>query len=238
MTDLSAISAPRVLAIIPARGGSKGLPGKNLMRVGGQTLLARSVSCAKAAGVFARIVVSTDDPAIAEEGRRAGAEVPFLRPVGLATDTANVRDAVVHLLGKLRATEENIFHIVVLLEPTSPARTPEIVRQTVAACAAEGSNAAFTASEVPLRYHPLKQFHRDEQGFAAFAHPDGATVVNRQQLKPTFIRNGMCYAVRTSALDAGLGLTGSAARLILVNGPVINIDDQADLDLARQMLGP
>lgn len=238
MTDLSAIPAPRVLAIVPARGGSKGLPGKNLMRVGGQTLLARSVSCAKAAGIFARIVVSTDDPAIAEEGRRAGAEVPFLRPAGLASDTANVRDAVVHLLGELRATRENAFHIAVLLEPTSPARTPEIVRQTVAACAAEGSDAAFTVSEVPLRYHPLKQFRRNDQGFAAFAHPDGATVVNRQQLRPTFIRNGMCYAVRTSALDKGLGLTGSAARLILVSGPVINIDDQADLDLARQMLGP
>lgn len=235
MTAFPKISAPRVLAIIPARGGSKGLPGKNMMTIGGQSLVARAVSCANEAGVFDDIVISTDDPALAAEGERAGARVPFLRPAVLAGDTSNIRDAVMHLLGHL---DDNRFDIVALLEPTSPARTPDIVQRTVRACAEASADAAFTVSEVPLKHHPLKQFHIDGEGRAAFAHPDGASIINRQQLKPTYIRNGMCYAVRASSLAAGHGLTGSAATLIPIEGPVINIDDQADFDLARQVLGP
>ncbi len=234
MSALSALDAPRALAVIPARGGSKGLPGKNLKKIGGETLVARAVGVALESGVFSRIVVSTDDMAIAAEGRKAGADVPFLRPAALSSDTANVLDAVQHLLPALSADGE--FDLVVLLEPTSPARTPAIVRETVLAACAEGADAAFTVSEVPLRYHARKQFERDQNQFAVHAQPSGKAVVSRQQLAPTFIRNGMCYAVRRSALAAGHGILGSHARLVIVTGPVINIDGAEDFALARQVL--
>lgn len=208
------------------------------MTVGGLSLVARAVSCAYAAGIFDDIVMSTDDPEVADEGLRAGARAPFLRPAQLATDQANIRDAVIHLLEHLAKDCVEAFDIAVLLEPTSPARTPDVIRKTVATCASEGCDAAFTVTEVSLKHHPMKQFRMTEDGFAAFAHPDGATIINRQELMPTYIRNGICYAVRTTSLTQGYGLIGSAARLVPVDGPVINIDDQADLDLARRALGP
>lgn len=236
MTGWSVIRSPICLAIIPARGGSKGLRGKNLKMIGGQTLVARAIETARATGRFARIVLSTDNPAIAAEGQRAGADVPYLRPAELASDTANILDVVRQLLSAIRSAGEPAYDIVALLEPTSPARTSEIVIETVMAACSEGADAALTVSEVSLRYHPYKQLERDASGFAVHVHQGGASIINRQQLRPSFIRNGMCYAVRTSALAAGHGILGSRARLIPVAGPVINIDDQADLDLARQVL--
>ena len=91
----------RRLAIVPARGGSKGLPGKNLAVVGGKTLIARAVETAIASGLFDYVLVSTDDPAIAAEGRRAGAATPFLRPAPLAGDRAAIVDAVKDALTRL-----------------------------------------------------------------------------------------------------------------------------------------
>jgi CMP-N-acetylneuraminic acid synthetase len=220
------------LAIVPARGGSKGLPGKNLAPVAGESLLARAVRCARETGIFDTILVSTDDPAIAEEGRRAGAQVPFLRSPHLASDQAAVIDAVREALGKLPAR----FDTVALLEPTSPLRTPEIVRQTVMAAESEGADAALTLSRAPTRYHPLKHFRLAADGKVRFAAEEGARVVNRQELEPTFLRNGMCYAVRISAIEAGHNMLGAALRAVVVDGPAVNIDDAADLAEARRLL--
>lgn len=226
----------RRIAIIPARGGSKGLPGKNLAMVGGKTLLARAIECATASGLFDLVLVSTDDPAIAEEARRAGASVPFLRPAALSGDQAAVIDAVRDALERLATEGAPPFDLVVLLEPTSPLRTPEILRRTVEAGEAPGADAAFTVSPVPVRFHPRKQFEIDAIGVARFAHPAGAAVVNRQELRPTFIRNGLCYAVRSAALAQGTGILGTTPRAIVVEGPIVNIDEADDLALARSLL--
>ena len=227
---------PRRLAIVPARGGSKELPGKNLAVIAGESLLARAVKCADASGAFDLVLVSTDDPAIAEEGRRAGAAVPFLRPVELATDAALVSDAMLDALARLTAGPEGAFHLVALLEPTSPMRTPEIVRRVVAAAESPGVDAALTISEVPLQFNPRKQFTLDEAACVHFAVPDGAQVINRQALSASWVRNGLCYAVRVDALRASRSILGSAARGVIVPGPIVNIDQPADLARARRLL--
>jgi len=226
----------RRIAIIPARGGSKGLAGKNLALVGGKTLVARAVEAAVASGLFAYVLVSTDDPAIAAEGRRAGGATPFLRSAALASDRAAVADAVRDALARLGAAGEAPFELVALLEPTSPMRNPEILRQTVAAAETEGADAAFTVSPVPTRFHAMKQFHIGKASFAHYVHPEGGKIVNRQELEPSFVRNGLCYAVRTSALAAGLGILGRAPRAVVVEGPIVNIDDAEDLALARRLI--
>lgn len=234
--SLSGISSWRRLAIVPTRGGSKGLPGKNLAVIGGVTLLARAVACARESGAFDKIIVSTDDPAIAEEGERAGASVPFLRPPTLASDTAAVIDAIRDVLARLADAGEPAFDLVALLEPTSPLRTPEIIRRTVEAAEMDGCDAALTVSEVPLRYHPLKQFRLDREGNVRHYAKDGASVVNRQELTPTYVRNGQCYAVRTTALSAGHGILGAMPRAVVVEGPIVNIDDAEDLALAGRLI--
>lgn len=223
------------LAIVPARGGSKGIPGKNLSVVGGMTLVARAVRCALETALFDAVVVSTDDEAIAKEGLAAGALVPFLRPAALSTDEAPVVDAVRHVLSELEQDRPR-FDLVALLEPTSPLRTVEVVRDVVAAAEQSLADAGFSVSRVPTRYHPLKQFTRDPGGLARYFMSAGEWVVRRQELGDTFVRNGMCYAVRRSALDAGHGVLGASPALVVIDGPVVNIDDLDDLDLARRLL--
>lgn len=226
----------RRLALIPARGGSKGLPGKNLAIVGGSTLLARAIRCAIDTGLFAAVVVSTDDPAIAEEGVRAGASVPFLRPKVLASDNSPVIAAIKHALQELEAAGSNHFDLVALLEPTSPLRTPAIVRAVINAAESPGADAALTVSPAPLRYHPLKQLVPGPSGHARNYIAEGARIVNRQELSETYIRNGMCYAVRRSALEAGHGVLGSEAAMIIVTEPAVNIDNASDLELAKRLV--
>jgi len=226
------------LALIPARGGSKGLPGKNLAVVGGSTLLARAIRCAHASGIFSAVVVSTDDPTIAQEGIRAGAAAPFLRPKDLARDDSPVLATIKHALAELeRAAGTTRFDLVALLEPTSPLRTGEIVKSVVAAAEQPGADAALSVSPVPTRYHALKQLIADgSDGRVRHFHPEGDRIVTRQQLSTTYIRNGMCYAVRRSALDAGHGVLGSSARMVVVDSPVVNIDDPEDLELAKRLI--
>lgn len=223
------------LALIPARGGSKGLPRKNLAVVGGSTLLERAVTCAIEAAIFDAVVVSTDDPAIAEAGRKAGALVPFLRPRELADDSSPILTTIHHALVELEAGGKARFDLIALLEPTSPRRTPEIVRRVVAAAEEPGTDAALTVSPVPERFHPLKQFV-NENGRVRHYLPEGVKITRRQELTPTYIRNGMCYATRREALDAGLGVLGSSAVMVVVPGPVVNIDSMEDLELARRLL--
>ena len=227
---------PRRLAIVPARGGSKGLPGKNLAEIAGESLLARAVRCARETNLFDLILVSTDDPAMAEEGQRAGASVPFLRPPELAGDSAAVIDAVRDALRRLRDDQGVGFDRVALIEPTSPLRTPEIVRAVLQAVEAPGADAALSVSPVPTRFHVLKQLTIGPNGAIVFAAQGAERVVNRQELGPTFIRNGMCYAVRVSAVEAGHGILGQAARAVIVDGPYANIDDPADLAEARRLV--
>ena len=228
----------RRLALIPARGGSKGVPGKNLAVVGGFTLVARAVRCAAECAIFDAIVVSTDDRAIAEEAAKAGAAVPFLRPATLAADESPVLEAVKHALGSLESAGAARFDLVALLEPTSPLRTPAIIRAVVAAAEQPGADAALSVSPVPIRFHPLKQLVLWPDGYVRHHSPDGSRIVSRQELTGTFIRNGLCYAVKRSALDAGYGVLGSAAGMVVVTDRVVNIDDEHDLELARQLLEP
>src|SRR5690606_41261271 len=105
------------------------------------------------------------------------------------------------------------------------------------AAGADGCDAALTVGEVPLRYHPLKQLRLDREGNLCHHTEDGARIVNRQELTPTYVRNGQCYAVRTTALSAGHGILGANPRAFIVEGPIVNIDDAEDLALARRLIG-
>jgi CMP-N-acetylneuraminic acid synthetase len=225
------------LAVVPARGGSTGIPRKNLAVVGGQTLLARAVRCALESDLFDFIMVSTDDKEIAAEGRRAGAQVPFLRPAHLATSTAALADALRDCLVRLAAAGQAPFDLVATLEPTSPLRTPAVVRAVVAAAEMPDADAALALSAVPIHFHAEKQFRMDESGHVGHAMESGKRVVNRQELKPTYVRNGMCYAVRRELLERGCNVLGTRPRGVIVEGPIVNIDEPDDLVLARRLLG-
>ncbi len=223
------------IAMIPARSGSKGVPGKNLRHIGGRSLLARAIECARETGLFERIFVSTDSPDYAREAASLGIETPWLRPAELAGDKALIADAIRHTLEKF-ARRGEIFETLCLLEPSSPLRTADIVRQTVAAAEAKGWDAAFTVSKTPLQYHALKQFKLDADGGASFVMERASPNVNRQSLAPTFIRNGLAYAVASAAFLASNSIHGTRARAILVDAAAISIDNTDDLEEAEQLI--
>lgn len=220
-----------VLALIPARGGSKGIPQKNLCRVGTLTLTARAVRCARETGRFARVAVSTDSDAIAAEAWAEGAEV-IRRPATLASDTASVVDVIVHALDVL-AGGGFTPRVVVLLEPTSPLRTAAMVADALDRL--EGADAVFTVSPVPVRFHPRKQFWVDPDGVARRVAPDLAMPVRRQDLTETFVQNGAVYAFCTAMFRAQRSIFGAAPRAIVVTAPLINIDTPEDLAEARRL---
>ena len=227
--------SPKRLALIPARSGSKGVADKNLREVAGRPLLVRALALAREVDLFDRIHLSTDSEAYAEVARAAGVEVPFLRSAELASDTAVVADAIAATLTTFDQQGES-FDTLVLLEPTSPLRTPEIVREVTLAAEVEGWDAAFTLSRVPRHYHPLKQYEIDASGEAAFCHPEARPNVNRQELSETFVRNGLCYAVRVASFLETHSVTGKRARAFVADGPAISIDTEQDLADVRALI--
>ena len=220
------------LALVPARRGSKGVPGKNLRRIDGASLTALAVRCARAAGLFERIVVSTDGDEIAAEGRSAGAEV-IRRPAELASDVADVADVIAHALDVLAAGGFTPA-VVALMEPSSPLRTPDMVRAAMTAL--DRADAVFTVSEVPRRFHGLKQFQVDEDGYAWRVLRDVPMPVRRQDLGPTFVQNGAVYVFRTSMFRAHRSVFGPKPRALTVTTPLVNIDTFEDLAEAERLL--
>lgn len=229
-------TAGRRIALIPARSGSRGVRDKNLREIGGQSLLARAIAVARATGLFDRVFVSTDSPAYAEEAARAGIETPWLRPAALAGDTALVADTIRHTIETFAGRGET-FATLALLEPTSPLRTPEIVARTVAAAETPGWDAAFTVSPVPVHLHALKQYRLDADGAAALVAPAAGPNVNRQSLAPSYVRNGLAYAVRVEAFLRAGSINGTRARAIDAGVPAVSIDTEADLAEARRLFG-
>ncbi len=137
----------RILALIPARGGSKGIPRKNLAPLGGKPLLAHTVEQAKATPAIDRVVVSTDDDEIARSAGRWGAEV-IRRPAALASDTASSEEALLHALDELRRREGYEPDVIVFLQATSPLRRDHDVAMSIATLDAEGADALFSACPV------------------------------------------------------------------------------------------
>ncbi|MGA8412615.1 MAG: acylneuraminate cytidylyltransferase family protein [Xanthobacteraceae bacterium] len=192
------IADARVLGLITARGGSKGLPGKNIRPLCGKPLIEWSISAAKGASCIDRIVVSTDDAAIAEVAQRAGAEVPFKRPSELATDSASSVDVVIHAIDMLAETEL-IFDIVVLLEPTSPLRESFDIDEGVERLIRSGAGSVVSVCRA-VSAHPAFMFSQDKKGRLRPYLNQQPTGLRRQDLDPIFFLDGTLYVSRVDVL--------------------------------------
>jgi CMP-N-acetylneuraminic acid synthetase len=226
----------RVLGLVPARGGSKGLPDKNLRPLAGRSLVARAAETALASGVLDRVVLSTDSAALADAGRAAGLEVPFLRPGTLAADTAPMLGVIEHALAAL-ASDGWVADIVVLLQPTSPLRTPSHVRAAVALLHASGADSVVTVVEVPRHLSPDYLMRLDGGLLVPFL-PEGARVARRQDARPAFAREGTVYAWwrRTNERWGSLYVERCQPR-VLDPAESLSIDTADDWAAAERRLG-
>lgn len=219
-----------VLGVICARGGSRGLPSKNILDIGGKPLIAWSVAAAASARLLDRTIVSTDDAHIADVARDAGADVPFLRPARLATDTAKVTDALIHAV---RAVETRPT-ITVLLQATSPFRTGADIDATIQALIDSGASSAVTFTEVAKAPDMFVTIDAHQQVHPA--DPDGL-LKRRQDQRRVYAPNGLCYAVRTEyLLETGQVYGPDTVGVIIPSERALDIDSAYDLEIARGLV--
>lgn len=186
-----------MIAIIPARGGSKGLPGKNIRPLLGKPLIEYTVESAMKAKSISRIIVSTDSPEIADVARRSGAEVPFLRPNHLATDTALAIDTYLFTINKLRNSDQLNIEEFIVLQPTSPLRTSEDIDNAVTIFREKEADSVISVVEAE---HPVQWYKQINQKGVLHDYLTDGSLGNRQELVKTYLPNGAIYILKYELL--------------------------------------
>ena len=223
----------RVLGLIPARGGSKGIPGKNLAPLAGRPLIGWTIDAAAAATSLTRTIVTTDDDGIAAACRALGADVPFRRPDHLAGDLVAMMPVVLHALDHCAAAGEE-YDAVCLLQPTAPFRTPDDIDGAIALLHRTAADAVISFVAVEDA-HPARMRFVDADGRVGESpYPEGAEGRRRQDLPPLYLRNGAIYLTRTSVLRTTGTFAGDDCRAwIMPRERSVNIDEPMDLRIAE-----
>lgn len=229
------LSDKRILAVVPARGGSKGIKLKNLRKINGVSLVEYACRIISELKYIDRAVVSTDHPEIAKVAVSAGIEAPFMRPEKLSGDIVADVDVLTHALSETEKDDGTIYDIVVMLQPTSPMRKPRHVTQTIKKLIDGNFDAVWTVSKTDSKAHPLKQLILNEE-FIEYYDPRGADIIARQQLTDLYHRNGAAYAVTSSCLIDFQSIKGNKTSAIIIEEPLANIDTEIDLLWAEYLI--
>lgn len=227
----------KILAVIPARGGSIGIPGKNMKPLHGKPLIEYTFAAAKESKLLDRIVVSTDDERIAEIARRNKIEVPFLRPNGLATDNSPTLPVIQHAVNYLEEKENYEADYVVILQPTSPLRKAKHIDEALQILITTGADSVVSVTELPHQYNPYSVMKLHDGKLVPFAQ--NSEVYTQRQLKPTFYaRNGAAiYAFKCETLMQKSSIYGDDCRPYLMNKEdSVDIDDMVDFEFAEFIL--
>ena len=232
---MSANATTPAVALVPARGGSKGIPRKNLARIHGRSLLDYAISAARESGVVERVVVSSDDPQILEEAVRLGAEA-LRRPDAISGDTASSDSLIKHFIENSSVALE-VRRPLVLLQPTSPLRTASHIAEAVQIWRSRDSAAVVSVFEPD--HHPAKAFRLDDDGHLRGLFSDDSPFVPRQTLPRAYQPNGAVYVFSAEAFLAG----GCIPRqhllpLFMDVRASLDIDTPADLERAAALLAP
>jgi CMP-N,N'-diacetyllegionaminic acid synthase len=231
----------KVLGLVTARAGSKGLRGKNLRRLHGKPLLAYTIESALASGVIERLVLSTEDEEIASVGKALGCEVPFMRPSELAQDQTPHLPVILHAVRWLAEHEAYQPDAVMILQPTSPLRSAADIESAVALLASSSADSVLSVSEVPTHYHPMRMLRLNDDGEACLlvtGEPVRRRINRRQDLTDAWVMNGAIYCCRVHTL-AGAEPSLYGDRVLAYRMPAsraLSIDDAADWDAAERAL--
>lgn len=223
-----------ILAVIPARGGSKRLPGKNIRLLGGKPLIAWTIEPALQSGLFCDVLVSTDDPAIADVAKHYGAIVPWMRPKELATDTAGSVEVALHAIDWYESNKAPLDAIA-LLQPTSPFRTQKSMEESISLFIAGGRRPVV--SMTPAESHPAWCFRLRENVIAPFLSWDEANK-RSQDLEPAYVMDGCLYIISTNELRAihSFITDHTIPYIIKTTREAIDIDTEDDWIAAENIL--
>jgi N-acylneuraminate cytidylyltransferase len=226
-----------LLAVVPARGGSKGLPGKNIRPLGGLPLIAHTLRCAERCPAIDRVVVSTDSEEIAAVARAHGGHVPFLRPAELAQDSTPMWPVIQHALAEMERLDDRRYNGVLLLDPTSPGRLPEDIEAAVESLeASPGFDGIVGVSEPPFNpyWHCVVA---GADGEMRDLIPGAAAYTRRQDVPPVYRINASLYCWRRAfVVRAANWRDGHLKMHIVPEARALHIDDQHGFDLAELSL--
>lgn len=224
----------KFLALIPARAGSKGLPGKNTKIFGNKPLIAHSIEVARQSGCFERIVVSTDGPEIERIAKEWGAEV-IQRPAELASDAAAMLPVIKHALLQLSAEGWNPDYVA-LLQPTAPLRTVSQVKESVKLADEKLPDSVVTVVELPKHLSP-DCLMKIEDGQLRFFLPEGQKIFRRQDARTAYMRDGTIYISRIKTVLEKNSIYGEiSVPLLISQEESATIDTLEDWDRAERML--
>jgi CMP-N-acetylneuraminic acid synthetase len=228
-------AAGSVLALVPARGGSKGVPRKNVLPLAGRSLLKYVHDATQAATRVDRVILSTDDDEIAAEGLRVGLEVPFKRPPDLALDDTPMLSVIRHAVDWVTA-HGAAPEFVVLLQPTSPLRRGTHIDDALGLLIAERADSVVTVVEVPKHLSP-DYVMKIEGGVLRPFLPEGAAITRRQDVRPAYFRDGTVYAFRRDTIDRFGNIYGERCVPLLIDAKdSLSIDSPEDWAAAERIL--
>lgn len=224
-----------IIGIIPARGNSKGVPGKNKKLLQDKPLIAYSIETALKCKYITRLIVSTDDAEIAEISLKSGAEVPFMRPENLASDDSPTIDTVIHALEYFN-NEGNSFDAVCLLQPTVPFRSKADIDGAIEKFISTKADSLISVREIPHVYNPHWAFEKVENSdYLRLATEDEKIIPRRQNLPEAYFRDGSIYLTKSEVVLKEKSLYGkNIAAFQCLRSPLLNIDTEADWQLAEE----
>lgn len=229
------IDGKRILAVVPARGGSKGIPLKNLRCIGGKPLVAMAGEVANAIAEIDRKIVSTDHIDIARAAKTANLDCPFMRPEEISGDRVSDWEVLIDALQKVEELDGVKYDIVIMLQPTSPLRKPDDVLGALKMFIEGAYDAVWSVSESDSKTHPYKQLIVIGEKLE-YWDPRGKDIIARQQLDTTYHRNGVVYVISRDCLFNHKTIKGQRTGAYVVEGHQISIDTEFDIFLTEQLI--
>ena len=225
-----------ILAVIPARGGSKGIANKNLRKINDKSLIEHAAISVKTLSWIDAVILSSDSEEIRNHAREINLETPFKRPEILANDQAKSIDMWKHAWIEAEKYYQRTFDISILLEPTSPLRTSQDIQNTVELLIESQSYTVATVSRTPGHYTPHKTLKISNTGFIEPYLEDGIKFSIRQEIPDYYHRNGICYATTRESLIERNNLMQENCTALIIDRPIVNIDEEIDLKLAQVLM--
>ncbi len=226
----------RILAIIPARGGSKGVPGKNIKLLNGKPLLAYTSEIALQSHYLNEVIVSTEDMDIAAVAQSLGIQVPFIRPMGLAADHTPTLDVIIHAL-KWYENQAIFFDAVCLLQATNPFRTLDFLDRAIEKFRVSDCDSLVSVLRIPHEYNPHWTFEVNEDGYLKIATGETEIIPRRQELPIAYHRDGSIYLTKVKVLLEEHSLYGKSIAFIeSASDFYVNIDTMDDWEKAEEMI--